>query len=101
MDGSGGALQEAITAAETWASSWHGQFGHSNTKLLSIGKASSYCGHMNFEIEQSAITKVKEHKHLGVYLTSDLRWTEHVEYITGNAKKTYWAPAMPDEGPSA
>ena len=53
------ALQEAITAAETWASSCHDQFAHSKTKLLSIGKASSYCAHMNFEIEQSKLQKRK------------------------------------------
>ena len=33
IDGSGVALQEGITAAGTWASSWHGQFGHPKTKL--------------------------------------------------------------------
>ncbi len=82
-------LQDAITAAETWALTWEGKFGHSKTKLLSIGKTSLAIVESDhyFEIGDEKIDQVKEHKHLGVYLTSDLRWSRHVEYITRNAKK--------------
>ena len=31
------------------------------------------------------IERVKEHKHLGIYLTSDLSWSRHVQYISKRA----------------
>ena len=52
-------LQDAITRAEEWPLIWHGQFGHSKTKLLTTNESNL----------QQAITPTieidRDHHHLG------------------------------------
>lgn len=79
-------LQPAITAAETWALSWHGQFGHAKTKLLLINEPAPSLHPVPF-IESQEIDVVSTHKHLGITLTESLEWHTHVSQVISQGKK--------------
>lgn len=41
----------------------------------------------SYTITDAILSKVSEYKYLGVYLSSDLNWQRHVDYVTGKAGK--------------
>ena len=75
------ALQEAINCTEEWAECWH---GHAKTRMLSPNKdimleAPTMEGH--------AVTVTDNHRHLGVVLSDDLKWSKHAQCIMAAASK--------------
>ena len=49
--------------------------------------AKELCLERSVSIEDVAIRIVDEHKHLGVILSSDLRWCNHLHSVTMKAKQ--------------
>ena len=81
-------LQTSITAAENWASSWHGRFGHSKTALLPIGQlAETSVRASTPEVEGQPIILVKQHKHLGVVFSNQLDWPAHMMHLLSMGKR--------------
>ncbi len=83
-------LQDGVSSAATWARTWRGRFAPPKTELLPIGRAIvETCAAMlsPVQLEDEEIDVVQHHKHLGVYLSTDLRWERHMEYVISNAKK--------------
>ena len=79
-------IQDAITRIEEWALIWHGQFGHSKTKLLTTNE-SNLKQAITPTIEKQPIAIVRDHRHLGITLTSDLNWSAHVQSLVSMASK--------------
>ena len=77
------------SAASDWADSWKGRFGHQKTALLCIGRLGedSMSSLRSLTIENEPITAVTSYKDLGVYLSSDLKWSVHVEHVIKNGLK--------------
>ena len=81
-------LQTAVDTAEEWAVSWGGRFGHSKTIQLAFGhKMHNVCQNNPLYIEQQRITLALNHKHLGIILSSTLRWSDHIAAITLKASQ--------------
>ena len=83
-------LQTSITAAENWASSRHGRFGHSKTALLPIGQLAETSAAVRAstpEVEGQPIILVKQHKHLGVVFSSQLDWSAHMKHLLSMGKR--------------
>ncbi len=81
-------LQQGVSAASQWAMDWQGRFAPSKSELLPIGKyAEKHCLEVPLEIEQEPIVVVQQHKHLGVIISTDLRWRHHLEQLLTSGKK--------------
>ena len=81
-------LQTSITAAENWASSWHGRLGHSKTALLPIGQlAETSVRASTPEVEGQPIILVKQHKHQGVVFSNQLDWSAHMMHLLSMGKR--------------
>ena len=52
---------------------WHGQFGHSKTNILSTNESNLQQA-ITPTIEKQPIAIIRDHRHLGITLTSDLNW---------------------------
>ena len=82
-------VQEAISDAEGWATSWHGSFDHTKTKLLMIASPCRKSGESGTAVtfkptnEDSPIEIVTRHRHLGVVISEDLKWYHHVQEVIG------------------
>ena len=81
--------QDAITAASGWADSWIGRFGHQKRALLFIGclGEDSMSSLRSLTIENEPTMAVTSYKHFGVYLSSDFKWSVHVEHVINNGSK--------------
>ena len=71
-------LQEAVTSAENWAISWRGRFGHAKTKMMT---SSTNIQTGMLRIENEAIDIVPCTKHLGVVLSRNLDWHDHIHEV--------------------
>ena len=80
------ALQEAIDRTEEWAESWHGKFGHAKTRILSTNK-DIMLDALTPTMEGQAVTVTDNHRHLGVVLSEDLKWSKHAQCILAAASK--------------
>ena len=80
------ALQEAIDCTEEWAESWHGKFGHAKTRILSTNK-DIMLEALTPTMEGQAVTVTDNHRHLGVVLSEDLKWSKHAQCILAAASK--------------
>ena len=80
------ALQEAIDCTEELAESWHGKFGHAKTRILSTNK-DIMLEALTPTMEGHAVTVTDNHRHLGVVLSEDLKWSKHAQCILAASKR--------------
>ena len=81
-------LQASVTNAACWANSWRGRFSPSKTVMLPIGKtARKECLENNVIMENEVINVAASHKHLGLTISTDLRWTAHIASISAKANR--------------
>ena len=71
---------------EEWELIWHGQFGHSKTKILTTNESNLQQA-ITPTTEKQPIAIVRDHRHLGITLTSDLNWSSHVQSLVSMASK--------------
>ena len=74
-------FQDSITAADLWAQSWHGKFGPEKTKALQAGRLLHCDATPRLSIGNQVISHVTVHKHLGVLLRQDLKWSNHIHEV--------------------
>lgn len=81
-------LQSSVNLASAWAQIWRGRFAPAKTVALGIGNgAKALLQDAQLRIDGSVITVVDAHKHLGVFISSDLRWSHHVQAVILSTKK--------------
>ena len=81
-------LQTSVSAASAWAQSWRGRFSPAKTVVLPLGNlATNACQQFPLSIDEENIDIVDTHKHLGVILSTDLKWMAHLESILAKARK--------------
>ena len=66
--------------------SWHGKFGHAKTRILSNNKYIMLEA-LTPTMEGHAVTVTDNHRHLGVVLSEDLKWSKHAQRILAAASK--------------
>ena len=79
-------LQEAINCTEDWAESWHGKFGHAKTRILSTSQ-DQLLQALTPTINGQPIKIADSHRHLGVILSSNLKWSSHACNVLQTAAK--------------
>jgi hypothetical protein len=86
-------LNSDLKSITEWANKWLVTFSPPKTNEMIITKKKGLV-HPTLYMGNQEITKVQSHKHLGLILSSNLTWTEHVDYIATKANKllNYLAP---------
>ena len=82
-------LQTSIDCTTAWASSWHGRFGPAKTEAMVIANAPARAAttRTHITIEGQNINIVDHHKHLGVILSNDLKWSSHMSQVIANCRR--------------
>ena len=80
-------LNTDLTNITNWASEWLVNFQPLKTKSLIISRKRNKTDHPILTMNQTQIDEVKQHKHLGIVLSDDLTWTNHIESISSKAWK--------------
>ena len=77
-------LQASIDAAGDWLKSWHLLVNASKTVTMRFsvkaGTADT-CSYPPFHLHEVQLAAVSQHRHLGLIIQSDLRWTSHTATI--------------------
>ena len=78
-------INDDLNILNEWAKTWLVDFNSKKTKALILSKAVTPTININFNNEVVEI--VKNHKHLGITLSCDGSWSEHIEKIANSALK--------------
>ncbi|PFX30471.1 RNA-directed DNA polymerase from mobile element jockey [Stylophora pistillata] len=80
------ALQIDLTTLDLWADRWQMKFNSTKCEVMRIthnrDKKST-----RYNISSTVLRNVSNYKDLGVIMTSDLKWSKHVEQIVHKANK--------------
>ena len=71
------ALQEAVSSAAAWLSSWHLLVNATKTVTMSFQRNQD----LSITLDGTVLQQAPKHRHLGVLLQSDLRWGTHVFFF--------------------
>ena len=81
-------LATSVQAAFDWARSWRGQFSLGKTVALALGApAQSLQLTSPLTVDRETIIHVASHKHLGLTLSNNLRWHDHVTKLLSAGRK--------------
>jgi hypothetical protein len=80
-------LNTDLDLISAWASKWLVTFSAPKTKEMVVSKRTRARNHPDLKISNQVIERVTNHKHLGLTLSADLTWSEHVKEITKKASK--------------
>ena len=83
----GAILQNNINRIILWADKWLVRFNLSKSKSLIISRKRNKPTHPDLLMYNIVILQVNIHKHLGVFISSDVSWDNHLEYITDKSRK--------------
>ena len=88
-------VEDAITSAaclnndldkiSQWPAKWLVTFNPSKTESLLISRETNKDRHPPIFMQNHKVVEVDSHKHLGVFLSSDCSWHQHIKYITDKA----------------
>ena len=78
-------LQDDISKISDWANSWLVTFNPQKTESLLISRKTNKPHHPTLFMLNESIAEVDSHKHLGIFLSSDGSWHDHINYIKNKA----------------
>jgi hypothetical protein len=78
-------LQEDIDRISQWANTWLVKFNPAKSESLTISRKINKPHHPTLFMLQAPIQTVQEHKHLGMFFSSDGSWHSHITYIKEKA----------------
>jgi hypothetical protein len=80
-------LNNELSLIEEWADKWLVTFSPPKTKEMVLTKRKVKRNHPPLKLNNQLIISVPNHKHLGITLSSDLSWGDHVDQITTKANR--------------
>ena len=78
-------LQSDLSTLEKWSNDWQMEFHPSKCKTLHITRSKSKATHYIYQIYNTDLEAVKSAQYLGVHISSDLRWSTHVQHTANSA----------------
>ena len=78
-------LNEDLEKLHSWASKWLVTFNPSKSEAITFTRKRIRPLHPPLYMNHQAINEVSSHKHLGLILSNDCNWHEHIEYIKTKA----------------
>ena len=80
-------LNSDIEKVHEWATKWLVTFNPTKSESIIFSRKRNKPLHPPIVMDQKQINEVSSHKHLGVFLSNDCTWHEHMEYIKSKAWK--------------
>jgi hypothetical protein len=80
-------LNSDLVNIHKWAQKWLVKFSPTKTESLIISKKQNLDNHPPLYLDGHVILEAKHHKHLGIILSQDLSWNEHISNIISSCAK--------------
>ena len=81
-------LQQDLTSLFNWSNHWKLSFNKLKCILIRFS-ASHPAVNVSYFINQHQLSATNSHKDLGIIVSSNLDWTDHYNYISDQAHKTF------------
>lgn len=79
-------LQNDLDTITRWCEDWLMTLNINKCKVMHVSRKNS--PNFNYTIQNTLLQSVNSYKYLGVYISSNLSWEQHTNYITANANRT-------------
>jgi hypothetical protein len=80
-------VDEDLQAINQWSDKWHVTFSPPKTEEMIISNRRHRVAHPPLNLNGTPIKQVQHHKHLGLTLSHDLSWTEHIKQVVDKATR--------------
>ena len=80
-------LQRDIDTLQSWANTWQMQFNSKKCHIMSISRQRNIHRY-NYTLGTASISYVETYPYLGVTVSSDLRWHNHISSVSMKATRT-------------
>jgi hypothetical protein len=80
-------VDEDLEAINDWANKWHVSFSPPKTEEMIVSNRRSRTVHPPLTLNGQQIKQVLHHKHLGLTLSHDLTWSEHISQVVEKATR--------------
>lgn len=77
-------LQVSVDSTAQWLSDWRLSVNVDKTVVMEFARR-NLPSSLNISLDGSSLRKVQSQRHLGVILSSDLRWSQHVDHVLAKA----------------
>ena len=82
-------LNQDLAGIQHWSEQWLVTFSPSKTESMIVSNKTNIDNHPTVYLNNTPIKEVKFHKHLGITLSHNLRWSKHIDVLsTACHKKT-------------
>ena len=78
-------LNSDLSQIHQWATKWLVTFNPSKSESIIFSRKRNKPNHPNLVMDQQPIQEVNSHRHLGLALSNDCTWHDHLEYIKSKA----------------
>ena len=78
-------LNSDLSKIHQWATKWLVTFNPSKSESIIFSRKRKKPNHPNLVMDQQSIQEVNSHRHLGLVLSNDCTWHDHLEYIKSKA----------------
>ena len=74
-------LERDLNKISAWAKNWLVNFNTEKTKEMIISNKLDLDQHLPLIFNRKSVTRVDTHSHLGILLSSNLKWTAHIDEL--------------------
>ena len=78
-------LDTDLQMTHQWATQWLVTFNPTKSESITFSRKLNKPYHLPIFMNNQPINEVPTHKHLGVFLSSDCQWHDHLDYIKSKA----------------
>ena len=79
-------LQTDLDTLTTWQTNWQMKFNAEKCYILKISRARNIKQH-KYKLSNTFLQETTSHTYLGVEISNDLKWTNHINIITAKASR--------------
>jgi hypothetical protein len=80
-------LNKDLKTINEWATKWMVSFNLEKTEFINFSLKKKNANVPKIEFNGFKLNQVQDHKHLGVILSQDLKWSKHISHITSKANQ--------------
>jgi hypothetical protein len=80
-------LQTDLDTLSTWQNTWQMHFNADKCFVLKISHSKNTTAHHQYKLGQSFLKELKSHTYLGVTISHDLKWVDHINACISKANR--------------
>lgn len=81
-------LQSDLDNISSWCDTWLMKLNPTKCKSMRISRTSNHVLPCDYLLSNVSLTQVTSYKYLGIIISDNLSWQNHVDYITSNANRS-------------